>query len=88
MVSRVVQQEAVRRGIRTFLQAWVAVFLMRTAGFETAPSSDVLRDAITAATWAGVVALMSVLQNALEDAGALPPVLKAPRGTTAGRTRR
>lgn len=60
------------RGVRTFLQAFLGVFLaISTSGMvgpDSLPDIDVLKRAIIAAAWAGVVALISFGQNLLEDA--------------------
>lgn len=60
------------RGVRTFLQAFLGVFLaISTSGMigpDSLPDLDVLKRAAIAAAWAGVVALISFVQNALENA--------------------
>lgn len=64
-------RDALIRGIRTFLQAFLGVFLaISTSGMvgpDSLPDLDVLKRAAIAAAWAGVVALVSFVQNALED---------------------
>ena len=58
------------RGIRTFLQAFLGVFLaISTSGMvgpDSLPDVDVLKRAAMAAAWAGIVAVISFAQNALE----------------------
>jgi len=60
------------RGVRTFLQAFLGVFLaISTSGMvgpDSLPDLDVLKRAAIAAAWAGVVAVISFTQNVLEDA--------------------
>lgn len=60
------------RGVRTFLQAFLGVFLaISTSGMvgpDSLPDLDVLKRAAIAAAWAGIVALISFGQNLLEDA--------------------
>ena len=64
-------RDALVRGLRTFLQAFLGVFLaISTSGMvgpDSLPDIDVLKRAAIAAGWAGVVALVSFTQNALED---------------------
>lgn len=64
-------RDAVIRGLRTFLQAFLGVFLaISTSGMvgpDSLPDIDVLKRAAIAAGWAGIVALISFVQNALED---------------------
>jgi len=70
-------REAVHRAVRTFVQAWIGVFLgMTLVNPGDVPSPDLLRRAAIAAAWAGVVAVLSWLQNYLEETGAVPKVLK------------
>ena len=63
--------DALVRGLRTFLQAFLGVFLAIStsgmAGPDSLPDIDVLKRASIAAGWAGIVALISFTQNALED---------------------
>lgn len=64
-------RDAVVRGLRTFLQAFLGVFIAISTsgamGIDTIPDVDVLKRAAWAAAWAGVVALVSFVQNALEE---------------------
>lgn len=64
-------RDAFIRGVRTFLQAFLGVFLaISTSGMvgpDSLPDIDVLKRAAIAAAWAGVVALVSFAQNAIED---------------------
>jgi hypothetical protein len=59
------------RGFRTFLQAALGVFLALSTsgmmGVQDVPTLDVLKRALLAASWAGVVALVSFTQNVLEE---------------------
>lgn len=65
-------RDALVRGVRTFLQAFLGVFLaISTSGMvgpDSLPDLDVLKRAAIAAAWAGVIALVSFTQNALENA--------------------
>lgn len=65
-------RDALIRGLRTFLQAFLGVFLaISTSGMvgpDSLPDIDVLKRAAIAAGWAGIVALISFAQNALENA--------------------
>lgn len=64
-------RQPVVRGVRTFLQAFLGVFLAISTsgamGIDSVPDVDVLKRAAIAATWAGVIAAISFVQNALED---------------------
>lgn len=82
--------DAVRRAIRTFVQAFFGV--LATSGIFSAAGetgvvdwSGLKRVGISAAA-AGVVALFSYAQNALEDAGTIPAALKAPASDGANPT--
>ena len=59
------------RGIRTFLQAFLGVFLALTTsgamGIDAVPDLEVLKRAAIAAAWAGIVAFIAFVQNLLED---------------------
>jgi hypothetical protein len=65
-------RDAVIRGVRTFLQAFLGVFIALSTsgamGIDSVPDLEVLKRAAIAAGWAGVVAAVSFVQNALEDA--------------------
>jgi hypothetical protein len=65
-------RDAMVRGVRTFLQAFLGVFLALSTsgamGLDTVPDIEVLKRAAIAATWAGIVAGIAFVQNALEDA--------------------
>ena len=73
-------RDAVNRAIRTFLQAFLGVFLGLTVsgpiGLEGVPDAHLLKRAAIAAAWAGVIAVLSWLQNYLEETGTVPKVLK------------
>ena len=64
-------RDAVVRGVRTFLQAILGVFLALSTsgamGLDAVPDIEVLKRAAIAAAWAGIVALVSFTQNALEE---------------------
>ena len=59
------------RGVRTFLQAFLGVFLALSTsgaiGVDSVPDLEVLKRAAIAAAWAGLIALIAFVQNALED---------------------
>lgn len=65
-----VWRDAVVRGLRTFLQAFLGVFLAISTsgmvGLDSIPDIDVLKRAAMAAAWAGIIAVISFTQNALE----------------------
>ena len=65
-------RDAVIRGVRTFLQAFLGVFIALSTsgamGIDSVPDLEVLKRATIAAGWAGVVAAVSFVQNALENA--------------------
>ena len=64
-------RDAMIRGVRTFLQAFLGVFIALSTsgamGIDSVPDLEVLKRATIAAGWAGVVAAVSFVQNALED---------------------
>jgi hypothetical protein len=82
--------DSARRGLRTFLQAFVGTLALLAIPALT----DIIRavssaepyeidfrfwqSVIVAACASGVIALISFLQNLLEDKAGLPAVLKAP----------
>lgn len=74
--------DAVRRALRTFVQAWLGSLL--TSGVLSATATDgivdlsALEKAGVSALAAGFIALLSWLQNALEDNTRMPALLKAP----------
>lgn len=74
--------DAVRRAIRTFAQSFLGAFAASgvLSAFAEAGVVDwtVLKKAGISALIAGIIALMSFIQNALEDSGAIPAPLKAP----------
>ena len=59
------------RGIRTFLQAFLGVFIALSTsgamGIDSVRDIEVLKRATIAAAWAGIVAVVSFAQNALEE---------------------
>lgn len=84
--------DSVRRAIRTFLQAFVAVFAISLLGWlgdvtlwakcvdncKDFPDVTVLGKAAIAGFAAGAVTLVSLIQNLLEDKTSFPAILKAP----------
>lgn len=71
--------DSLRRALRTFLQGFVGTFLALNTGLGgQVPSLGGLKAAATAALWAGVIAVLSWAQNALEDSTPVPALLKAP----------
>lgn len=82
--------DALRRAIRTFAQGFIGVLaliaipalnaLVRDIGSGNTVSIDVdfWSGAAIAAVAGGLIALVSWLQNALEDSGVIPAPLKAP----------
>lgn len=64
-------RDALIRGVRTFLQAFLGVFLALSTsgaiGVDAVPDLEVLKRAALAAAWAGLVAAIAFAQNALED---------------------
>jgi len=76
--------DALRRGIRSFFQAFVGVVVIQlgAVAFDVSqgnwvPDVNWLKRVGIAASVAGAVALFSWLQNALEDNGAIPSIGKA-----------
>lgn len=74
--------DALRRAIRTFIQAFLGSIL--SSGVLSAIATDGVVDLSglqkvgAAALAAGLIALVSFAQNALEDVGTIPALLKAP----------
>ena len=82
--------DALRRGIRTFLQAFVGTLALLAIPAMT----DIIRSisnaepytfdvnfwqgVVVAAVLSGIIALIAWAQNALEDRGTVPAPLKAP----------
>ncbi len=64
-------KDAAIRALRTFLQALIGAFLATSVLSQMASSStidaDALKRAVISAVAAGVIALLSFVQNALED---------------------
>jgi hypothetical protein len=71
---------ALQRAIRSFVQAFVGSFLASNAlsavGTEGVVHWDIVQKAATAAFAAGLIALLSWLQNGAEDAKVIPALLK------------
>lgn len=65
-------KDALSRALRTFLQAFLGVLLTAWVGLSLAPGDlptwDVMQRVLIAATVAGVIALLTAIQNILEDA--------------------
>lgn len=74
--------DAIRRAIRTFFQTFLGVII--TSGiFSAAAENGVvdwsgLKKVGLSAAAAAVVALLTYIQNALEDSGTIPALLKDP----------
>lgn len=79
--------DAVRRAIRTFLQAFVGVLVssgvLSAVGEAGVVDWSALKKVGLSALGAGVVALFTFIQNALEDEGSVPALLKAPASSGA-----
>lgn len=76
--------DSLRRGIRTFVQAFTGVVVLQlgSVAFDVSqggwvPDVNWLKRVGISASVAGAVAFFSWLQNALEDGGHVPAVLKA-----------
>jgi len=76
--------DALRRGIRTFVQAFTGTILFQLAAVmldisqgNWVPDLDFLKRLALSAMISGVVSIVSFLQNWAEDSGAVPSVLKA-----------
>lgn len=79
--------DSVRRAIRTFFQAFLGA-IITTGVLSTAATNGVvdwssLKKAAVSALSAGIVATVSFVQNALEDKGTVPALLKAPASSGA-----
>lgn len=76
--------DAVRRAIRTFIQAFLGVIIAQSGAIliDAQKGEYVLdiewmkRIAVSAAV-AGVIALFTYIQNALEDSGVVPSIMKS-----------
>lgn len=74
--------DPLRRALRTWLQAFLGSLI--TSGVLSAASADgvvdwsALKKALIAAAAGAVVALITFVQNHLEDSTAMPAILKAP----------
>lgn len=79
--------DALRRAIRTFVQAFLGSII--SSGVLSSVATDGVVDLSgiqkvgAAAFAAGLIALVSWAQNALEDGGAIPALLKAPASSGA-----
>ena len=75
-------KDAVRRAIRTFLQAFIGLLLASLAGEHLAPNTvptwDVVQRLLIASAFGATIALLAWLQNYLEDNTNFPALLKAP----------
>ena len=54
--------------MQAFLGVFIALSTSGAMGIDSVPDLEVLKRAAIAAGWAGVVAAVSFVQNALEDA--------------------
>ena len=82
--------DAVRRAVRTFLQAFIGTFVLLAVPWMTSIVAaitsaqpyelnfDVLQSAGIAGVFSGAIALVAWIQNALEDKTHMPAILKAP----------
>lgn len=74
--------DAVRRAIRTFFQTFVGVLI--SSGILSAMTEagvvdwSALKKVVISAGAAAVVAVVTYIQNALEDSGTVPALLKDP----------
>jgi ABC-type multidrug transport system fused ATPase/permease subunit len=74
--------DALRRAIRTFVQTFLGVVI--SSGILSAAATDGVVDwsgakkVAVSAMSAAVVAVLTFVQNALEDGGQIPAILKAP----------
>lgn len=77
--------KATKRAIRTFFQAFLGSII--TSGVLSATSESgvvdwsALHKVAVAAGAAGIIALITFIQNALEDSGTIPALLKQPNNT-------
>jgi hypothetical protein len=73
--------DAVRRALRTFVQAFTGSILtsgvLGAVADGAAVDLSIFQKTGVSALAAGVIALLTYVQNALEDNGAIPAVLKA-----------
>lgn len=73
-------RDALYRAVRTFLQAWIGSFLLLVAGAPLAPGTipdlDWVRRVALASAWAALIALLSWVQNLLENNTSMPALLK------------
>lgn len=60
-------KDALRRAARTFLQSFLGVFLLSFPVGSALPSEDMFQRVVIAAAFAGFIAVLSWLQNALEE---------------------
>ena len=74
--------DAIRRAIRTFFQTFVGVLI--SSGILSAAAEagvvdwSALKKIVISAGAAAVVAVVTYIQNALEDSGTVPALLKEP----------
>jgi hypothetical protein len=74
--------DSLRRGIRTFVQGFIGIVLLQAVALATDANdgsidADLWRRTIFSALVAGFIAVVSWLQNYLEDAGTIPSVMKS-----------
>jgi len=74
--------DALRRAVRTFIQSFIGVGMtMFLASYTTPgvlPGIEVMQRIGIAAATAGVISVLTFVQNALEDNTSTPALLKAP----------
>jgi hypothetical protein len=75
--------DAVRRGVRTFVQSFIGIFLATVSSAHIVsangiPHLSTLESAVLAAAWGALIAVLAMAQNYLEDQNVIPAVLKAP----------
>lgn len=74
--------DSIRRGIRTFFQAALGVVLLQAVALAADANDGSLdaslwRRAGVTALVAGFIAIVTYVNNALEDSGKIPAILKA-----------
>jgi hypothetical protein len=68
-----------RRALRTFLQAFVGSLMVATGGgaLLQPATPNMVMNVLLAASVAGATAVLTFLQNTLEEGGALPELVKS-----------
>lgn len=74
--------DAIRRAVRTFFQSFIGVLIssgiLSAIGEAGVVDWSALKKVGVSALGAGIVAVLTFVQNWLEDDGAVPALLKAP----------